>query len=257
MNAIQIAEKALEKAKQEEKLKYRLRELDELVKSFQGKCFGSHTFDRQHAASNMSAVYYEKFYLEKDEIFVVEHILRLCHMDSFHKKSMKQIQYNRNIYTKQLTGQNEYNASYNLDSGYSGFRKEISINKFKQLWEAGEEANVIIKNVFNGKVPELKMEWITQADFGYEAKIDKCIKDMGIEMIDFKDFPIVHSVLEYRTLPMFDRRRYLPKLYAKSILKWHIIQLEEDCKSVFTTAKSYEHVQKQIKIIQEFINKYL
>lgn len=256
MNAIQIAEKALEKAKQEEKLKYRLRELDELVKSFQGKCFGSHTFDRQHAAANMSAVYYEKFYLEKDEIWVTEHTIRVCHMDSFYKKSMKDIQYHRTIYNRQLTGQNSYHASYNLDSGYSGFKKKISLDKFKQLWEAGKEANLIINNAFNGKVPELKMEWITQADFGHEAKIDKCIKDIGIEIIDFKDFPIVHNVLEYRTLPMFDRRRYLPKLYAKPILEWHIKQLEKDCKSVFTTMKSFEHIQNEIKIIQEFINKY-
>ena len=253
MGKIQEIEKQLELAKKEEALQYKVKELEEIKSQYEGKCFGSHTFDRSNAAACMGAVYYEKFYLKEGEIYVLEHTISLSHMDGFHKKSMKQISYNRNIYERKLTG-NNYNASYNLYSGYSHFRKEITQQKFKELWEIAEEANLVIKNAFRGKMPELKTEWITQGDFGYEEKISQCLNDMGIEMIDFKDFPLVHNCIEYRTLPMFDKRRWLPKLYAKPILQWQIEQLEEDCKSSFCTGRRYDSLQREIKILQDFIS---
>jgi|688.fasta_scaffold00478_72 hypothetical protein len=255
MTAVQQAEKALADAKQQEKNNYRIQELDGLIKEFQGKCFGSHTFDRYHAAAYMNAVYYEKFFIEDGEIYVLEHTVSCSHADNHYKKSMKQIAYNRNIYSRALTSEGgKYNASYNLYSGYSQFRKEISLEKFKQLWEVAEEANTIIKNHFNGKLPELKEEWITQGDFGSESIIEQCISDMDIEMIDFKNFPHVHHVIEYRTLPMFDKRRWLPKLYAKPILEWQIKQLEKDCSSQWTSGRRYEALQNEIKILKNFIN---
>jgi len=258
MSAVQIAEKALAEAKQQEKTNYRLKELDGLIKEFQGKCFGSHTFDRNHSAAYMAAVWYEKFYIKKDEIYVLEHTISCSHLDSFYKKSMKQIDYKRQIYERALTSEGgKYNASYNLYSGYSQFRKEISLDKFKQLWEVAEEANLIIKQGFTGKLPELKQEWITQADYGYESTIEQCISDMGIEMIDFKQFPKVHNVIEYRTLPMFDKRRWIPKQYVKSIFEWQIKQLEKDCQDKWCSSNRYIALQSEIKILQEFINTQL
>jgi hypothetical protein len=257
MNKIQQAEQALAEAKKEEKLQCRLRELEGLKKEYEGKCFGSHTFERHSAAAYMSAVYYENFYIEKDEIYALIHTIQLSHLDSFYKKSMKQIDYSRNVSKKQLTGQNDCNASYNLFSGYSFFRKEISLAKFKQLWEAGEEAKVIIQNAFRGKVPELEMESITQGDHDYETSIEKCILDMGIEMIDFKLFPNVHRCLEYRTLPMWDKRRWLPKQYAKPILQWQVKRLENECKDHWLSSSRRDALRQEIDILQNFINTQL
>lgn len=256
MNAVQQAEANLAIVKKKEQLKYRSKELKELIEAYQGKCFGSHTFERNSATAYMGAVYYEKFFLKEDEIYVLEHTLSCSHLDGFYKKSMKQISYNRNIYERKLTG-NKYNANYNLYSGYSNFRKEIPIEKFKELWEIGEEANLIIKNAFNGKSPELKQSRITMGDSNYEDSINKCISDMGIEMIDFEKFPKVHSIIEYRILPMFDKRRWLPKQYAKPILEWQIKQLEKDCSDSWCTTRRYDSLQYDIKTIQEFINKEL
>lgn len=254
MTQVQIAEKALAEAKQQETLNYRLKELEGLKKECEGKCFGSDTFDRYSAAAYRGATYYEKFFIKKDEIYVLEHTLTLSHFDAHYKKSMKQISYGRNINQRQLTGQNEYHADYNLYSGYSHFRKEITLEKFKQLWDIAEEANLIIKNAFKGILPDLQQEWITQGDFGQESTIESCLSDMGIEMIDFKQFPTVHNCIEYRTLPMFDRRRWLPKQYAKPILEWQIKKLKKDCSSQFTTSRRYEASQSEIKILQSFIN---
>ena len=253
MNAVQIAEKALAEAKKQENLNYKLKELEQIKKEYEGKCFGSDTFDRYSAAAYRAAVYYEKFFLKEDEIHVIKHTITLSHFDNHYKKSMKQISYSRNINEKKLTGDNEYNASYNLYSGYSQFRKEITLETFKGLWEIAEEANLIIKNAFKGKLPELQQEMITQGDFGQESTIEQCISDMSIEMIDFKTFPNVHRCIEYRTLPMFDRRRWLPKQYAKPILEWQIKQLQQSCQSQFTSNRQYEALQAEIKILQDFI----
>jgi hypothetical protein len=160
MNAVQQAEKALAEAKKQEKHEDRLRELEQIKSDFEGKCFGSDTFDRYSAAAYRGATYYEKFFLRDDEIYVTEHTIILSHLDNHYKKSMKQISYSRNIHERCITG-NSYNAHYNLYSGYSNFRKEISLEKFKELWEIAEEANLIIKNAFKGKMPELNTEWIT------------------------------------------------------------------------------------------------
>lgn len=257
MNNVQIAENALANAKKEEKLKYALIELEQIKKDYEGKCFGSDTFERSTGAGYRSATYYEKFFLKEDDVYVLEYTITLSHFDSYYKKSMKQISYSRNINERQLTGSNEYNAQYNLYSGYSGFRKEISKQKFNELWEISEDANLIIKNAFNGKFPELKQEMITQGDSNNEVTIEKCISDMGIEMIDFKKFPIVHNCIDYRTLPMFDRRRWLPKQYAKPILEWQIKQLEKDCADSFTSFRRFNALQEEIVILKDFIEKEL
>lgn len=254
MNAVQQAEKALADAKKQEKDEYRAKELNSIKKEFEGKCFGSNTFDRSSAAAYRSAVYYEKFYLKDDEICVLEHNLSLSHFDSHYKKSMKQISYNRNINERKITG-NDYNAFYNLYTGYSQFRKEISLQKFKELWDIAEEANLIIKQAFNGKLPDLRQEWITQGDHSSEGAIEKCISEMSIEMIDFKQFPEVHRCIEYHSLPMFDRRRWMPKQYVNPILTWHIRNLEEDCIGIFKTERVVEYNQRQIKIIKDFLSK--
>ncbi len=257
MPSVQEAELALKEAKKQEKLAYRLKELEELVTTFQGKCFGSHTFERRSSAAYLGATYYEKFFLKDYEIYVLEWGLSLSKLNCFYKKDKNQIAYNRNIHERKLTGTNDKNASYNLYSGYSFYRKELAFAKFMELWEVGEDANIIIKNAFDNKLPNLKTETVTQGDFGYEASIETCIKDMGIEMIDFKLFPHVHNCIEYRTLPMFDKRRWLPKLYARPILEWQIKQLEKDCQSPFCTGSRYSSLQSEIKLLQDFINKNL
>lgn len=257
MTEVQKAELTLQEAKKQEKIKYRLQELEQLKRNYEGKCIASHTFERNSKAGYMGANYYENFYIEDNEIWVTIWSINNTNYDNYYKPSKTNISYNRGISKKQLTGQNEYNASYNLDSGYSYYKKEISYEKFMQLWECGNEVHLLIKNYFNGKLPELKQELIRQGDHATEAVIEKCIAEIGIELIDFKNYPKVHQVLEYKRLPMFDKNRWLPKIYAKSILEWEIDRLKEDMKSPFSTSRSYEWNQNEINIIQKFINEQL
>lgn len=65
MTAVQQAEIALQEAKKQEKIKYRLQELEQLKKEFEGKCIASHTFERNNKSVSMGANYYENFYIEQ------------------------------------------------------------------------------------------------------------------------------------------------------------------------------------------------
>jgi hypothetical protein len=258
MNKVQLAQKALEEAKEQERIEYLKNELDLLKKSFEGRCFGTHTFQRSNKAGHLSAVYYEKIWISEknNEIYVLEHHITCSHYDSHYKKSSKDIAYNRSVSEKQLTGQNEYNAHYNLNHGSSAFTKEIPLAKFKELWAAGEEAAQIIKDTFSGKFPGLQQEWISTGEHGYEEKIKRCIKDMGIHMVDLKDYPDIHRILEYRTLPLFDKNRWIPSQYIKPIIEWQISELKKDCSSQFTTHRVYEALQREINILSEFLKKF-
>lgn len=219
MNQVQIAEKLLSDAKLQEKLDINLRQLKELEEDHKGKCFGTDSFNRYYAEAHEGAVYYEKFFLEKNEIFVIEHTITLKHMDAYHKDFKKHISYGTYIEKRQLTGLNTRSASQNLYSGYSWYRTEIPFDKFKQLWDIGEEVKDTFEKAFRGIFPDLRKEWISQGNHDNEISIEKCLLDMNIEMIDFKKYPEVHKCIEYRTLPMFDKRRWLPKQYAKQILE--------------------------------------
>lgn len=252
---VQEAKNLLIQAELEEKLQSRQVELTSLKKDYEGRCFGTHTFERKNQAGGMSALYYESFYLKENEIWVREWGIRASKCDSYYKKGKYVTQFSRTIYEKQLTGQNKYHASYNLESGYSHYKHEIALSKFMQLWGKADELVIGIEKSFYEVVPELKEELIRQGDFTSENTKDRCLKDMGIEMIDLKDYPEVHRQLEYVILPLFDSNRWLPKIYAKSIISWYITELKEELTSIFATPRTIAWNNNRIKILTEFISK--
>ena len=257
MTNVQKAKALLEKAELEEKLQYRQKELSELITQYKGKCFGTHTFERKNQSGTMGATYYEDFYLKDNEIWVREWGINASKFDSFYKKGKYVTQFNRSIYERQLTGQNNYNASYNLYSGYFHYRHEISLSKFMKLWENAHELVIEIEKSFYENAPELKQELIRDGDFSNEKTIEQCIKDTGIELVDLKDYPEVHRTLEYVTLPLFDNNRWLPKIYAKSIIEWYINKLKKELNSQFATERTIIWNNKRIKILTNFINTVL
>jgi len=256
LTKVQLAEAALEEAKKQEQLEDRKKELNDLIEAYKGKCFATNTFERRSNAGNKSAVYYDDFFIEDGEIYVIEWNLRLSKFDSTYKVRAGEINYSKGIGKRKLTG-NKYNAHYNLDDGYSCFKHEISLEKFMYLWEIAEEANILITEAFNGKIPEVKDEWITQGEYGYEAVIESFIKGLNLDMIDLKDYPAAHTVLEYCTLPLFDKRRWLPRPYAKQILEFQISLWEEDKRRLFATARGNDALDYRIKTVNSFIQNVL
>lgn len=257
MTTVQEAKALLEKAELVEKLQHRQKELSELLLQYKGKCFGTHTFERKSQSGLMGATYYENFYLKDNEIWVREWGIFASKHDSFYKKGKYLTQFNRTMNERQLTGQNDHNASYNLYSGYSYYRHEISLSKFMKLWENANDLVIEIEKSFYENTPELKQELIRQGDSHNEDIISRCVKDIGIELIDLKDYPEVHRILEYVTLPLFDNNRWLPKIYAKSIIEWYINELKKELESQFATERSMIWNNNKIRILNNFINTVL
>lgn len=256
MSKILELEKQLAEAKEAEKLASLQKELEQVKAEYEGKCFGSHTFTRRSAAVLMGAVHYEKFYIKDSKIWVLERSFHLGRHDNVYKSSKTDISFARNYYERCVFGEenNNYHASYNTFSGYSFYRKEISLEKFEQLWNGVNECEQIVKSVVETNAPELKIEAVAQGDFNNEDRIDVAIKELNLDAIDFKDFPKVHHHIEYATLPMFQDRRWMPRIYAKQILQYHVKKLVERQQDSWTSSRMHNALQFEIDVINNFIN---
>lgn len=241
----------LEESLKEERLEALNKELKVLQQDYENKCFGTDSFTRNSSASRRCAVFYEKFFIKKNEIYVLEHEISLLHFNNFHKKDLKQVSYHTNIGERQLSGLNKYHSWYNLNT--SRFSKEISLEKFKELWNVGEEINLTIKNIFSDKFSYLQEEWMTNAESSEEQTIEEFIKNIGIKLIDLKDYPETYNVLKYRSLPLFDKQRWLPEQYAKAIIEYQIIKLKNELTSPFMTDRSLHYIQNEINVLTQFI----
>lgn len=58
MTKIQEIEQQLAQAKKEEQTSYLNKDLEEIKKQYKGKCFGTHTFERNNKAAYSSAVFF-------------------------------------------------------------------------------------------------------------------------------------------------------------------------------------------------------
>ena len=256
MQNINELRKQLAEAENLEKLKSLQIELDDIRKLYEGKCFASHTFERNTAALSISATYYEKFYIKENKIYVLEKSINLYRCNNFYKPSKVDISYSRHYYERCLFD-NEYSAQHILYSGYIHFRKEISIEIFEQLWTGSEDCSLIIKDIFHNKLPEVRMELIRQGDSHNEDTIESGIEKMKLDIIDFKKYPEIYRCIEYTSLPMFQNSRWMPKIFARQILEYHIDNLTKRIHERFVSVRMVNALLYEVNIIQNFINKNL
>lgn len=154
---VQQLEKALADARKQESVNKIESELANLNKEYGGKCFATHTFTERSRASYKHAIYYERFFIKDGNIFAATMTLSLSSYDSHYKASSTNINYSRSADTRQLTGQNDYNASYNLDHGSWRGKKQISLDTFMTIWNAGRAVSQMLKDVFNGKTNDIPL----------------------------------------------------------------------------------------------------
>ena len=254
MSNVLELEKQLSEAKAAEKLKYLQDELAGVKKEYEGKAFGSNTFERHSSAAHMGAIYYERFFIEENQIYVIEHSIGISKHDAYYKPSKTDITYRRSISRRSLTD-GKHNASYLLYSGYSHYRKEITVAAFKKMWDGTDEVYEVIKSLISSNVD--RQEMIRMGDSTNEDEITLCIKDMGLEFIDLKNHPKVHSALEYKRIPMFDKNRWLPKQYAKPIIQWVIKQNNKRRAEKWTTPRIDNALKYENEVLQNFINEVL
>jgi hypothetical protein len=194
----------------------------------------------------MNAVYYEKFYIEDNKIIVLQHTISSSNTPSFHKGSQRNIDYTRSIIERCLT--NVYNNAFNnLYSGHSSTRKEISLEKFLQLYNTGTEVHLLTRKAFETKAPEttIKSQYF-ENDTG-EERIEQLIAKLELDVIDIRKYPEVESILRCAILPMFDCQRWIPRTMIVPIIEHYIEKLKEQ----YSDYALLEHA----KTLREFLNK--
>lgn len=259
MSKIDELKRQLQEAEKAEKLEYLQKELKLVQTEYENKCFGSHTFTRKSVSSLMGAIHYEKFFIRDSKIYVHERAFHLNRYDSTHKVNKTDVNFDRHHYERVVYGDegNNYTASYNTFSRYSFYRKEISLLQFELLWSGLDECNQIIKSLFENNLPDLKTESISQGNHDSEQRIDDSIKIIGLDIIDFKNYPRIHNYIEYVTLPMFQDRRWMPRIFAKQILEYHVNTLIKQLNEPLISSRIFNAVQSEIEVINNFINEEL
>lgn len=255
MNDIQRLEKLLQEEKDKERSIALNKELVEIKEEFEGKCFGSNLFNRLNKSRYFSIVYYERFFTKEDSIYVIEWVLHGQRRPAFYKEETPTYDVNTYINERKLTNEN-YNASYNLFNGYHFYRKPITKEEFMSLWRVAKECYLIIRDAFKEQ-PNLEIEDVRQGDHGREQTIEKIITELGIDLIDLKLFPKMFWIFEYKTLPMLQNGRWLPRIYAKQLLEYCIKDFEKDKRRPFTTSRDIQYYNERIDTIKEFIDSNL
>lgn len=249
MTDVEAAEKLLKQAKLEEKIARQFKKLAQLKEAYEGKCFGTHTFERRNASMGLGAVYYEQFFMKDEEIHVIEWSIQANRYQSLDRRNKTITSFNRTIYDKALTGPSHPNNPYYYLS--AGINKPISKDKFMILWEGAKEIVIGVEESFYKNLPECKIESLRVDN---EITMATVLLKTGIEVIDLSKFPKVQDCLKCAEIPFFEQHRWLPKVYALPLLEAHIAKLNSE-NYLFGAQSSRNELD--IIILREFIKNNL
>jgi hypothetical protein len=255
METVRDLESALKEAKKKEYIESKIKEMEDAKIAYEGKCFASNLFNRIGKSRSFGLVYYEKIFMRDGEVYLTEWVMFGNRHPAMYKGSTPTYSVQSYI-TERKVSSDEYNVGYNIFDGYSFYRKEISLPEFMSLWVATKESYLIFKEAFDKK-PELEIEDIRQGDYSNEQEISKIINELGLDIIDLKDFPKMYWIFEYKTLPMLQNGRYIPRIYAKQLLQYVIKDFEKQMKDSWTTQRTVHYCTEKINVIREFINTQL
>jgi hypothetical protein len=260
MSNVSQLESQLKLAKEQEKLAYENKEMQDLIKNYVGKCYGTRTFRQKAKATWNSSIYIEKIERYEEHKFATgagtivctyKRIIfnnGVCWMDKTNE-SNKVSNYSRSSCTTNLN-QDDRNMSSKIFD-LIGRMKEIPKETFDVLFNCGNEIDAHIELCFSGKIqinPEKTIGDSTKQDVLIDG-----YKQLGIDYIDLESYPKLMYALRYSTLPAFFEDRFLIKDYAKKALELRIAQCRKDMSSPFTNMRCYEAKQKEIELIQEHI----
>ena len=256
MSNVYELEKQLVEAKAKQKLEQENKEMQDLIDTYVGKCYGTRTFRQKSKATYNSAIYIEKISREKESCYSDNSIICVYHQIYQHcninyvDKNIKDIQYSRGRYSTKLN-ETDYNMFYHM-SNLVERKKEIPKETFDVLYNAGEDINIIINKAFEGKTA-LTIEK-TIGDSGRQESRLEMMQKLGIEFIDLEEYPKLLNAIRYAYLPGFEEDRYFLKDYAKKSLQYQIQILKDNINDSWTDARRASYIENEIKTIQEHIN---
>lgn len=243
MKTIIEIEKELQEAKKQESLFFLETELKKLKEKYEGKCFGTHTFERRNKSCYTSASYYEKFWIKETSIIFLRWNISTQKMGKNYTFVQDQLSFSR---------QKSEISSDSLSQGNcSNEKKEISLTKFMQFWDYGDLMFTKLNNIHNVILEQSSSDLLRMGSSNDEKILADAFDYLKLDVIDITLYPQVFNCLQYKHLPFFQEQKYLPRIYTKQILEYQI-KLWEDEKN--QSWRIYDdRYDKWIRIIQEFI----
>ena len=252
MESIQQLQKKLEEAKKQDLLNQKIKTLSELRNQYEGKAFGSRTFERASKSPYDSAVFFKSIYMEGDKILVDEWYINRYRMGKDYKFSSLTYSYSRGRRPDQCLTSDHKNEYAVIHDKLPYHYKEIPVDKFMNLFNSCSDADISISRSFES-IQEGYTDLIMMGDSTNESRIQKGISIIGLDIIDMFEHKKVWEEIKYSDLPMFQNQRWLPKLYARKILEYQVELWRAEQRDAWCSIRSYNALQYRIEAITPFI----
>lgn len=242
MEDIQQLEKKLKEAKIEKENLELNKKLQELKEKHEGKCYGTHSFERKNRSGWSSAAYYEKFWIKDNSIIFLRWSITTQRMGKNYEFAQDQLSFSRQ--KQEISGDTIIEGNHYLE------RKEVSLRNFMELWAYGEVALT--------KFNDAHVKFLDQEPFdilrGGSSNDEKILADafnfLKLDYVNITENPKVFNALQYKHLPFLQEQKYLPRIYAKQILEYQILKWREE-KRIYTWKD--DQLDKYIETISNFI----
>lgn len=248
------------KLQQKEKIAQEDKEMKEIIKSYEGKCFGTSKFRQKSKSVYHKAIHIQKIERLKEHKHATAEGTIVCYYQQVYCAKSQELLYsktrrNNNInfsignYTTHLNN-GSYNMYYNMHNLTQGM-KEISYSTFQELLSAGEIANQVVEDGFSGRL-QFEVEK-TMGDSGDQTRFEEACGIAKVELIDLeKHLPLLDAI-RYAHLPGYVEDRYLIKRMAKLALETQIKINEKRMQDRWLDVRRYQAFERENNTIKEYI----
>ena len=242
MKTIHEIEQELAEAKHLQNAKYLQDKFIALKEKYEGKAFGTHTFERRNKSAYASVNYYEKFWIKDNSIMFLRWSISIQRCGKNYEFSQDQLSFSRI--------KSEMNSD-NITSGSYGEKKIVSYSKFMQLWEYGEFATTKLNDLFTTITDIYPTDLLRVGSSNDERMLETAFNSLRLDFVDITKDYRVFNALQYKHLPFLQEQKYLPKVHAKEILNYQISLWE--CEKRQRYCNHTDRINRDIETIRNFI----
>ena len=225
MTSSQLMQQAKELEKKE-KEEYELKEMNQLIDAYVGKCFETSKFRQKSKSTYHSAIHIHKIEKLKEHKYATAEGTIVCYYTSisvskdidWRTEKQSNIRYSVGNYTTNLN--NGRNNMFSNMHDLINKMKEIPYATFYELYNIGEVGTQLIEDAFNGKIVfEIEK---TMRDAGNQSRFEEACQIAKIDLIDLENHLPLLNVIKYAKLPGYVEDRFLMKSLARTALETQI-----------------------------------
>lgn len=258
MTSSQLMQQAKELEKQEKEA-YELKDMNQLIEAYVGKCFGTSKFRQKAKSTYHSAIHIHKIEKLKEHKFATAEGTIVCYYTAINvfkdidwrTEKQSNIRYSVANYTSNLN--NGRNNMFSNMHDLINRMKEIPYSTFYELYNIGEVGTQLIEDAFNGKIT-FEVEK-TMGDAGNQSRFEESCEIAKIDLIDLEKHMPLLNVIKYAKLPGYVEDRFLMKNLAKIALQTQIKLNEKSMADKWCDHRRYEAYKKDNEILNNYIIK--